>query len=181
MRYLGMITIMIYFCTWSHTLNNIWFLVSNSCNGHGHPITKINKLHPLWGVHHWLHMFSTRTYVWLHQRHCLQSSICTDHQGMPGYIYTSNRTILTCHAINVTFLSGLRRKHSHLRALRTLYLVLNPQLNVDFCPLQSWFRFLFIPLPLNWLIFKFPKDPFNVHIHVTVLDFFIVNSYFVIF
>ena len=27
------------------------------------PITQINKLHPLWGVYHWLLTFSTRSYV----------------------------------------------------------------------------------------------------------------------
>ena len=63
MRYLGMILLMIYVCTWIHMLNNVRLIVSNMFNEHGCPITKIKKFHPLWVIYCRLPMFSTRTYV----------------------------------------------------------------------------------------------------------------------
>ena len=59
----------------------------------------------MWGVHHWLHTFPTRTYVRLHQRHCLQSRIWTAHQRMLGHISTliewkGSKSIQACESFH---------------------------------------------------------------------------------
>ena len=46
MRYLRRIPIIIYICTWSHTMNNVILLVSDISNIHGRPIAQlINSTH----------------------------------------------------------------------------------------------------------------------------------------
>ena len=54
---------MIYIHTWSHTLNNVRFLVINLSKEHGHPIKQIKKLHPKGGIYCLLPTFYTRTYI----------------------------------------------------------------------------------------------------------------------
>ena len=64
MRYLGRISIRIYVRAWIHTLNSVRSIVSNISNEHGHPITRIKKLHPLGESYRILPTFYTREYVY---------------------------------------------------------------------------------------------------------------------
>ena len=68
-----------YVCTWSHALNNIWFLVSNFCKEHGSIITYFKKYHSYRESHRLLFTTLTKTYEPKHQHHRLQYSGWTAH------------------------------------------------------------------------------------------------------
>ena len=64
MRYLGRNPIIIYVRMWSHTLNNVRFLVINMSNEPGCPITKLRYCTHSGGIYRLLPMFYTSAYVW---------------------------------------------------------------------------------------------------------------------
>ena len=62
-KILGRIPTMIHVHTWSHTLNNVRFLVGDFSKEHGRLITYIKKLHQYGESYCLLTTFYTRTYV----------------------------------------------------------------------------------------------------------------------
>ena len=69
---------MIYVRTFSHTLNNVRFVVSDLSKEHGCLITKIKKLHPYGESHRLLPTFYNRTYK------CITNAIvCSLAAGRP--------------------------------------------------------------------------------------------------
>ena len=70
---------------WSHTLNNLWFLVCGFCKEHGSIITYLINC-PIKGKYSLFIKTPTKTYELINKSHCLKSSGWTAHQRVTGHI-----------------------------------------------------------------------------------------------